>query len=128
MAGGSILGNRVERKEDPKFLTSGGEYADDLKDPRLDGAAQVVYVRSAVAHGTIESMLLHAVIHYLAESELAAGDGAASRRIDERVQQGASRHEAIHELGEDLIRGMLNEPSPQTHRKKRPRGSKKLPF
>mgnify|MGYP000090937551 FL=1 len=56
MAGGSILGNRVERKEDPKFLTTGGEYADDLKDPRLDGAAQVVYVRSAVAHGTIESI------------------------------------------------------------------------
>ncbi len=56
MAGGSILGNRVERKEDPKFLTAGGEYADDLKDPRLDGAAQVVYVRSAVAHGTIESI------------------------------------------------------------------------
>lgn len=56
MAGGSILGNRVERKEDPKFLTTGGEYADDLKDPRLDGAAQVVYVRSAVAHGTITSI------------------------------------------------------------------------
>ena len=56
MAGGSILGNRVERKEDPKFLTTGGEYADDLKDPRLDGAAQAVYVRSAVAHGTITSI------------------------------------------------------------------------
>jgi len=56
VAGGSILGNRVERKEDPKFLTTGGEYADDLKDPRLDGAAQAVYVRSAVAHGTITSI------------------------------------------------------------------------
>lgn len=56
MAGGSILGNRVQRKEDPKFLTTGGEYADDLQDPRLDGAAQAVFVRSAVAHGTIESI------------------------------------------------------------------------
>ena len=27
---GSILGNRVQRKEDPKFLTSGGVYADDV--------------------------------------------------------------------------------------------------
>ena len=30
--GGSILGNRVIRKEDPKFLTTGGEYVDDLLD------------------------------------------------------------------------------------------------
>ena len=56
MAGASILGTRVERKEDPKFLTTGGVYADDLQDPRLDGAAQVAFVRSAVAHGTIESI------------------------------------------------------------------------
>ena len=27
---GSILGNRVLRKEDPKFLTTGGVYVDDL--------------------------------------------------------------------------------------------------
>jgi carbon-monoxide dehydrogenase large subunit len=56
VAGGSILGTRVQRKEDPKFLTSGGVYADDVDDPRLAGAAQAVYVRSAVAHGTIESI------------------------------------------------------------------------
>ena len=37
---GSILGNRVLRKEDPKFLTTGGEYVDDLLDePLLAGAA-----------------------------------------------------------------------------------------
>ena len=51
---GSILGNRVLRKEDPKFLTVGGKYVDDLADePRLAGAAFVTYVRSTVAHGTI---------------------------------------------------------------------------
>ena len=57
MAGGSILGNRVLRKEDPKFLTSGGEYVDDMLDePLLAGAAHVVYVRSSVAHGRIVSI------------------------------------------------------------------------
>lgn len=57
MAGGSILGNRVLRKEDPKFLTSGGEYVDDMLDePMLKGAAHVVYVRSSVAHGRIVSI------------------------------------------------------------------------
>ena len=55
--GGSILGNRVVRKEDPKFLTTGGEYVDDLLDePLLQGAAHVTYVRSSVAHGMINSI------------------------------------------------------------------------
>ncbi|MBV1893777.1 MAG: xanthine dehydrogenase family protein molybdopterin-binding subunit, partial [Ilumatobacteraceae bacterium] len=56
MVSGSILGNRVERKEDPKFLTTGGVYVDDLSDEMLNGAAHVVYARSAVAHGTILSI------------------------------------------------------------------------
>ena len=49
----SILGTRVLRIEDPKFLTTGGVYADDLRDPRLDGAAYVTYVRSVMAHARI---------------------------------------------------------------------------
>ena len=49
----SILGNRVLRSEDPKFLTVGGRYVADLRDPLLDGALHVAYVRSMAAHGTI---------------------------------------------------------------------------
>lgn len=54
--GSSVLGERVLRKEDPKFLTTGGVYLDDLRDERLDGAAYVVFARSPVAHGTINSI------------------------------------------------------------------------
>lgn len=51
---GSILGNRVLRKEDPKFLTIGGKYIEDLNDePLLADALHVTYVRSTVAHGKI---------------------------------------------------------------------------
>ena len=53
---GSVLGEKVLRKEDPKFLTTGGVYMDDFRDDRLDGAAWVVYARSGVAHGTINSI------------------------------------------------------------------------
>jgi carbon-monoxide dehydrogenase large subunit len=49
----SILGNRVLRKEDPKFLTVGGTYVDDLRDERLAGAAYVTFVRSTIAHARI---------------------------------------------------------------------------
>ncbi len=54
---GSILGNRVLRKEDPKFLTTGGVYVDDLhSEPLLANAAHVTYVRSSVAHGRITNI------------------------------------------------------------------------
>ena len=56
MTGGSILGNRVQRKEDPKFLTSGGVYVDDMDDERLTGAVCAHFVRSPIAHGTILSI------------------------------------------------------------------------
>ena len=51
---GSILGTRVLRKEDPKFLTSGGKYIEDLNDePLFAGALHVTYVRSTVAHAKL---------------------------------------------------------------------------
>ena len=51
---GSILGNRVLRKEDPKFLTSGGKYIEDMNDePLFASALHVTYVRSTVAHAKI---------------------------------------------------------------------------
>ncbi len=57
LVGGSILGNRVLRKEDPKFLTVGGKYVDDLLDESLlAGALHVTYARSTVAHGNIRSI------------------------------------------------------------------------
>ena len=50
---GSILGNAVQRLEDPTLLTGAGKYADDLVEP---GMAHVVFARSPVAHGTIISI------------------------------------------------------------------------
>jgi carbon-monoxide dehydrogenase large subunit len=52
----SILGNRVLRKEDPAFLTTGATYTADLVDDRLTGAAYVTYVRSTVANGRLLSV------------------------------------------------------------------------
>jgi aerobic carbon-monoxide dehydrogenase large subunit len=49
----SILGNRVLRIEDPRLLTRGGTYLDDVA---LPGAAHVVYVRSPLAHGRITAI------------------------------------------------------------------------
>ena len=52
----SILGTRVLRTEDPRFLTTGGVYTDDVVDERLDGACHVFFVRSPIAHARISAI------------------------------------------------------------------------
>ncbi|MEW6472297.1 MAG: xanthine dehydrogenase family protein molybdopterin-binding subunit [Actinomycetota bacterium] len=49
----SILGNRVQRREDPAFLTGGDHYLENIP---VDGALRVVYVRSTVAHARIAAV------------------------------------------------------------------------
>jgi carbon-monoxide dehydrogenase large subunit len=49
----SIFGTRVIRTEDPRLLTSGGVYVDDLREPELADARRVTFVRSPLAHATI---------------------------------------------------------------------------
>src|SRR3984893_5551206 len=49
----SILGTRVVRTEDPRLLTAGGIYVDDLRLPELESAARGTFVRSPVAHALI---------------------------------------------------------------------------
>jgi len=49
----SILGTRVVRIEDPRLLTAGGTYVDDLRVPQLTGAARITFVRSHHGHALI---------------------------------------------------------------------------
>jgi carbon-monoxide dehydrogenase large subunit len=49
----SILGNRVRRVEDRRFLTGKGTYVENLP---LEGALAVTFVRSQVAHARITSI------------------------------------------------------------------------
>ena len=49
----SILGTRVIRTEDPRLLTAGGVYVDDLRTPELQRAARLTFVRSHLAHARI---------------------------------------------------------------------------
>ena len=55
----SILGTRVIRTEDPRFLTTGGVYTEDM---RLPGACHVHFVRSAVAHARITAIDVSAAL------------------------------------------------------------------
>jgi carbon-monoxide dehydrogenase large subunit len=67
----SILGTRVIRIEDPRFLTTGGVFTDDV---RLPGVCHVHFVRSPVAHARIRSVDVSAALQ--APGVLAAFAGA----------------------------------------------------
>lgn len=55
----SILGNRVLRTEDPRLLTAGGTYVEDLSTP---GALHAAFVRSSVAHARVRGLDLDAAL------------------------------------------------------------------
>ena len=50
---GALIGQPVDRAEDPRFLTGRGQFVDDLKRP---GMLHAVVLRSSVAHGRIRSV------------------------------------------------------------------------
>jgi carbon-monoxide dehydrogenase large subunit len=58
----SILGTRVLRTEDPRFLTTGGVYTEDVVDERLAGACHVFFVRSPIAHARISRIDVSAAL------------------------------------------------------------------
>src|ERR1700746_1324602 len=50
------MGTRVVRTEDPRLLTVGGTYVDDVRVPELTGAARVTFVRSPLGHARITGL------------------------------------------------------------------------
>ncbi|HZU59580.1 MAG TPA: hypothetical protein VE983_01350, partial [Solirubrobacteraceae bacterium] len=49
----NVIGQRVRRREDPRFLTGRGQYVDDLE---LPGALHLTFVRSPWAHARVLSV------------------------------------------------------------------------
>ena len=82
----SIMGTRVLRTEDPRLLTSGGVYTDDLRLPELTGAAHVTIVRSPIAHALITGIdttpppAMPGVVAVLTSADLPAPPEAATPR------------------------------------------------
>ena len=52
----SVMGTRVQRREDPTFLTGASTYTADLRDPLLAGAVHAQFVRSTIASGRITEL------------------------------------------------------------------------
>jgi len=52
----SVMGTRVERREDPVFLTGSARYTADLDESLLAGALHAHFVRSTIAHARITEL------------------------------------------------------------------------
>ena len=106
---GSILGNRVLRVEDPRMLTVGGTYVEDVE---LPGALFLTYVRSPVAHamiGTIEcadALALPGVVAIFTGADVAAGIGRAGHvnpLFHEAMRRPFVADERVHYVGQPVV-------------------------
>jgi hypothetical protein len=77
-------------------------------------------------HHPVNTMLLHAVVHVIAESQLADLGPRKARSVLKPLleQEDGCRHRAIHRLGEELVRNQLvtTPPTPARGKGRRPRG------
>ena len=115
----SILGTRMSRIEDWRFLTSGGVYTEDVGDERLAGACHVFFVRSPVAHARIVSIEVAAaraapgVVAVFTGADLADLPLVAPPmpgRINERMSQPLLAREVVRHVGEAVAVAVTEDP------------------
>ena len=81
----SVLGHRVERREDPPLLTGAAEYLADL---HAEGMLHAVFVRSTIAHGELRSVDVSSarvqpgVVEVFCAADLGLGDIPEWPRLD----------------------------------------------
>jgi aerobic carbon-monoxide dehydrogenase large subunit len=105
---GSILGNRVTRLEDPRLLTEGGTYVEDVA---LPDAAWLTYVRSSVAHARItridlsEAKTVPGVVAMLTGDDLAELGFAppASPSFPEEMRRPFVARDTVRFVGEAVV-------------------------
>jgi carbon-monoxide dehydrogenase large subunit len=104
-----ILGTRVPRIEDSRFLTGGGVYTEDLADERLRDACHVFFVRSPIAHARIAStemgsaLAAPGVVAVFVGTDLAALNQPVPPMqglIDERMSQPLLARDVVRYVGE----------------------------
>lgn len=103
--GGSILGNRVTRTEDPGLLTGSRRYVADLE---LDRPLHAVFVRSDIAHGVINSIdvsearKMPGVVEVWTASELNVAPHHGFAKVDDAFARPPLATDRVRFVGEAL--------------------------
>ncbi|HEU5082316.1 MAG TPA: xanthine dehydrogenase family protein molybdopterin-binding subunit [Acidimicrobiales bacterium] len=104
-AGGSILGTRVKRIEDPALLRGQGTYIDNVAPT---DAVHVAFVRSFTAHGRIESIdtsdaeAMPGVLAVFTGADLDVGPLTSSAFLAHQVSQPLLARDVVRFVGEPL--------------------------
>jgi carbon-monoxide dehydrogenase large subunit len=113
----SILGTRVLRTEDPRFLTTGGVYTEDVVDERLDGACHLFFIRSPVAHARIAGIDVSAarsapgVVGVFTGADLAAlPDRSGGQMMNKAMFQRPLATDTVRYVGEPVAVIATEEP------------------
>ena len=113
----SILGTRVLRTEDPRFLTTGGVYVEDLVDERLEGACHVFFVRSPVAHARVNGIDASAALEAPGVVAVFTGADVAdlppippSGPMKPQIQQRLLATDKVRYVGEPVAAVVVEEP------------------
>src|SRR2546423_6702302 len=99
----SILGNRVVRSEDARFITGAATYGDDLE---LPGALHATFVRSVAPHARIRSVDTSAVGSIPGAQAFTAADvdlepmPVGSEALDQRMVRPLIAGEIVRHVGE----------------------------
>ena len=103
---GSILGTRVVRIEDPRFLTGQGTYIDNLP---LDGALHVAFVRSTVASARIVGIDTSAavtssgVVAVYLQADLGLGDLPTVMMMNPAMKRTLLASDTVRFVGEPIV-------------------------
>jgi aerobic carbon-monoxide dehydrogenase large subunit len=104
----SVLGQRVLRKEDPRFLTGQARYVDNLE---LENALHATFVRSPFPHARIEaidtSMVEGGQVFTAAEIDLEAR-GPGFGNIEPRMKRPPLAHDVVRFAG-DIVAVVLTD-------------------
>jgi carbon-monoxide dehydrogenase large subunit len=107
-----VIGQRVRRREDPRFLTGKGQFVDDLQ---LPGALHVTFVRSYLPHAEIIGIDTSAAaalpgvqVFTAADVELGKNAPPPFVRVDERMHRPFIASERVRFVG-DIVAVVLAE-------------------
>jgi carbon-monoxide dehydrogenase large subunit len=113
----SILGTRVLRTEDPRFLTTGGVYTEDVIDDRLAGACHLCFVRSPVAHARITGIDVSAALEapgvvavYTGADLAALPPRKGMSMMNQEMQQRPVATDTVRYVGEPVAVVVTEEP------------------
>lgn len=103
---GSVLGTEVRRLEDPELLVGGGTFVSNLE---VDGLAQLAFVRSPVAHGTISAIdtaaaaALPGVVAVLTAADLGLGSIEPFAVINPNCPRPPLAEDRVRFVGEPVV-------------------------